>query len=70
MFRIRIRMILVSLVRTALGMLIWILILNEKGKNYPQKGKKGKKLQILKALDVFFWGLKASPVAWTSFIEA
>jgi hypothetical protein len=28
------------------------------------------KISCFEALDVLFWGLKASPVAWTSFMEA
>ncbi len=39
----------------------WIRI--QEGKNDPQKIEKVNKFEVL---DVLFWGLKASPVAWTS----
>jgi len=41
----------------------------QEGKNYPQKLEKVQKFLIFYVLDVHFWGLKAFPVAWTSFME-
>ncbi len=37
---------------------------------HTQKKKEVKKFHVLKCWVFFFWGLKASPVAWTSFTEA
>jgi hypothetical protein len=44
----------------------WIRI--QEGKNYPQKLNEVDKFLIFWMMDVLFWGLKASPVAWTSFM--
>ncbi len=35
-----------------------------------KKIEKIKKFNVLEVLDLIFWGLKASSVAWTSFMEA
>ncbi len=40
----------------------------QEGKNYQQKQKKVDKFIFFEVLDILFWGLKASPVAWTSFM--
>jgi hypothetical protein len=45
----------------------WIRI--QESKNDPQKKKKSKEISCFELLDVLFLGLKASPVAWASFIE-
>ncbi len=42
----------------------------QEGKNGPKKLKKGQNYSSFEVLDVLFWGLKASPVAWASFMEA
>ncbi len=34
------------------------------------KSLMAKEMSCFEVLDVLFWGLKASPVAWTSFMEA
>jgi hypothetical protein len=34
------------------------------------KNRKSKEISCFEVLDVLFSGLKASPVAWTSFMEA
>ncbi len=34
------------------------------------KIEKSKEISCFEVLDVLFWGLKASPVAWKSFMEA
>ncbi len=47
------------------GFTIWIRI--EEGKNGPEMVKKN---FIFEVLDVFFWGLKASPVALESSVKA
>ncbi len=41
----------------------------QESKNDPQKYKKFRNL-IFEVLDALFWGLKASPIAWTFFKEA
>jgi hypothetical protein len=47
----------------------WIRIL--KGKNDPQKKlEKSEEFSCFAMLDDLFGGLKASPVAWMSFMEA
>jgi hypothetical protein len=33
------------------------------------KNRKKYRIFMFEVLDVLFWGLKASPVAWTSFME-
>ncbi len=38
------------------------------GQKWPTK--KSSEKSCFEALDVLFWGLKASPVAWTSYLEA
>ncbi len=40
----------------------------QEGKNYPQKLKKEFRNWFFEVLDVLFWGLKASSLAWTSFL--
>jgi hypothetical protein len=40
------------------------------GKKWPTKIEKSTEFSCFEVLDVFFWGLKASPVAWASFMEA
>ncbi len=42
----------------------------QEGKNYQKKIEKRKEFSSFEVLDVLFWGLKASPVAWASFMEA
>jgi hypothetical protein len=42
----------------------------QEGKNDPQKKKKSKEIVCFEMLDVLFCGLKTSPVAWASFMEA
>ncbi len=43
----------------------------KEGKNeITQKNRRRKKYSCVKLLDVLFWGLKASPIAWASFREA
>ncbi len=42
----------------------------QEGKNDPQKIEKRTEFSSFEVLDVLFWGLKASPVAWESFMEA
>ncbi len=37
---------------------------------WPQKIEKRTEFSSFEVLDVLFWGLKASPVAWESFMEA
>jgi hypothetical protein len=39
-------------------------------KNDPQIKKKSEETSGFEVLDVLFGGLNASPVAWTSFIQA
>jgi hypothetical protein len=50
---------------------------SESGSRRPKEGKmthinrkKVKKFLCFEVLDVLFWGLKASSVTWTSFMEA
>jgi hypothetical protein len=40
------------------------------GQKLPTKVEKSQKFSLFEVLDVLFWGLKASSVAWTSFMEA
>jgi hypothetical protein len=40
------------------------------GEKWPQKIEKRTEFSSFEVLDVHFWGLKASPVAWASFMEA
>jgi hypothetical protein len=40
------------------------------GQKRPTKIEKIKKFHVFEVLDVLFWELKASSVAWTSFMEA
>ncbi len=40
------------------------------GQKWPTKIGKNLESSCLEVLDVLFWGLKSSPVAWTSFTEA
>jgi hypothetical protein len=42
----------------------------QEGKNYPKKIEKRPEFSSFEVLDVLFCGLKASPVAWASFLEA
>ncbi len=37
---------------------------------WPTKIEKSTEFSCFEVLDVLFWGLKASPVAWASFLEA
>ncbi len=39
------------------------------GQNDPQNIEKNYEISCFEVLDVLFLGLKASPVAWTSFME-
>jgi hypothetical protein len=36
----------------------------------PHKNRKSTEFSCFEELDVLFWGLKASHVAWASFMEA
>ncbi len=56
--RIRIRINLSCWIRIRIGIQI------QEGKNGPQK--KSTEFSCFEVLDVLFWGLKASPVAWAS----
>ncbi len=40
------------------------------GEKLPKKIEKRTEFSSFEVLDVHFWGLKASPVAWASFMEA
>ncbi len=40
------------------------------GQKWPTKMEKSTEFSYSEVLDVLFWGLKASPVAWASFMEA
>ncbi len=40
------------------------------GQKWPTEIEKSWEILCFEVLDVLFWGLKASPVAWTSFKEA
>ncbi len=40
------------------------------GSRWAQWPRKRKQYIVFEMLNVFFWGLEASPVAWTSFLEA
>ncbi len=40
------------------------------GQKLPTKIENSKGFPCFEVLDVLFWGLKASPVAWDSFREA
>jgi hypothetical protein len=40
------------------------------GRKWPRKIENSKWISYFEVLGVLFWGLKAVPVAWTSFIEA
>ncbi len=40
------------------------------GQKWPTKIEKSTEFSCFEVLDVLFWGLKASPVAWVSFMEA
>jgi hypothetical protein len=46
----------------------WIRI--QEGKNDPQKIEKKKNISCFEVLDILFGGLKASLVAWPSYVEA
>jgi hypothetical protein len=73
-FRIRIR------IRIRINLLCWIRILiriqiadpdpDPEGQKWPKKIEKSTEFSCFEVLDVLFWGLKASPVAWASFMEA
>jgi hypothetical protein len=39
------------------------------GKKWPKKIEKSEEISRFEVLDVLFWGLKASPVAWMSLME-
>jgi hypothetical protein len=39
------------------------------GQKLTTKIEKSEQIEFFQVLDVLFYGLKASPVAWTSFIE-
>ncbi len=67
MFRTRIR--IVSSFNQVSGSESEFEIRIQKGKIDPQNKQKNKKFHDLK-LDILFWGLTASPVAWTFFMEA
>ncbi len=66
-FRIRIRINLSCWIR------IRILIADPDpdpgGKKWPKKIEKRTEFSSFEVFDVHFWGLKASPVAWESFME-
>jgi hypothetical protein len=40
------------------------------GQKFSKKIEKSTEFSCFEVLDVLFWGLKASPVAWASFMEA
>ncbi len=40
------------------------------GQKWPTKIGKSTEFSCFEVLDVLFWGLEASPVAWASFMEA
>ncbi len=40
------------------------------GQKWSTKTGKSSEISCFEVLDVLFWGLKASPIAWTFFIEA
>ncbi len=42
----------------------------QEDKKYPKKIEKWTNISCFEVPDVLFWGLRASPVAWTSFMEA
>jgi hypothetical protein len=48
----------------------WIQIRDPGGKKWTTKIEKSSEISCFEVLDVLFWGLKASPVAWTSFLKA
>jgi hypothetical protein len=53
---------------SALILVGWIRI--QEGNNDTQKLAKVREISCFEVLDVLFRGMKASPVAWTSFTEA
>jgi hypothetical protein len=57
--------------------MLWIRIRIHFGRLDPDPDPGGhklhtkvKKCQVFEVLDVLFWGMKTSPVAWTFFLEA
>ncbi len=40
------------------------------GQKWPAKTEKSLEISCFEVLDVLFWGMKASPVPWTSFMDA
>jgi hypothetical protein len=43
---------------------------NRGGQKLPTKIEENSEISFFEVLDVFIFGLKASPVAWTYFVEA
>jgi hypothetical protein len=50
--------------------LIWVAGSGSRRAKMTHKNRKKYEFSCFEVLDVLFWGLKASPVAWTSFMEA
>jgi hypothetical protein len=48
----------------------WPMVADPGGKKWHTKIEKSTEFSCFEVLDVHFWGLKASPVAWASFMEA
>ncbi len=48
----------------------WIPDPDPGGQKWPTKIEKNYEISYFEVLNVLFWGLKASPVAWTSFVDA